>query len=220
MIESIKVVYEDPQLLIVNKPAGMLSQSSKDEENNALDLLEVNRKIRLFPINRLDRPCSGILMMSKDKHVAAYYSTHWSDETTVKTYLAICSHALPAEEGYYVDQLYHDRKHHKSRIEPDYEDAKTAKLSYKLQMVLDNYWVYAIELHTGRFHQIRAQLAHHGAVIKGDVKYGARRSNRDRSIGLHAWKLETVSEAGEKQKWIANLPKNDIWPVINAQLKS
>jgi 23S rRNA pseudouridine1911/1915/1917 synthase len=187
------------------------------DRTGAISLLEeVSGKTgqELFPVHRLDRPVSGLVVFGRDKQAAAALSRQFAAGEVEKRYLAIVSPAPDPAAGKLVHALIHDRKRRRARLaEASDKKAREAGLEYKTLGKSDRYTLLEVQLQGGRFHQIRAQLAAAGYPIKGDVKYGARRRNHDRSIHLHAWKLRLQSPAtGQWLFFCAPLPQGDpLW---------
>ncbi len=180
-------LYTDEHLLIANKPATLPTQDDKTCDTSLHELLENETGKKLWLINRIDRPVSGIILFATSSEVAAIVSKQIADNKISKTYLAVVENAPPKESDTIVHYLSQNGKIHKSFANTENRAfAQRAELFYKLIGQSDKYFLLEIKLHTGRFHQIRAQLSAIGCPIKGDVKYGARRSNKDRSIHLHA----------------------------------
>lgn len=185
-----QILWNDAYFVAVNKPSLVPTQPDPTGDSSLLTLLEDYLKMSLFVIHRLDRVASGIVVFAKSKEAAASISQQFQKKETHKTYLAIVENK-PAKDA---DTLVHFLKKNaasnttKAFDEPE-KDAKKAEMRYILRGVSDRYFLLEIELPTGRHHQIRAQLGKIGCPIKGDVKYGARRSNLNRAIHLHAWQL-------------------------------
>jgi len=174
------ILHQDDQYIIVNKPAGVPSQPDKTGDISLSEWLTSHKGTSPHILSRIDRPVSGAMIFSK--------KSSQQHRDIKKTYLAITTPPEKAEDTL-EDYLQKDGRHHKSRIVTK-EQGKLSILTYRVVQELDKYVVLEIQLETGRFHQIRVQLSHIGCPIKGDVKYGARRGNRDRSIDLHAYKVE------------------------------
>lgn len=213
------IVYSDHHYLLVNKPAGIPVQDDQTGDKSLLRMMQAYCKHDLYLIHRIDRPVSGAVIIAKNKETQAYLSSVAGKKNFSKTYLAIVPHSDLEDIGTMTDFLVHDKKKFKSRIVENekVKDAKQAILHYKVLHKLDHYKVLEITTETGRFHQIRAQLSHRNIPIKGDVKYGSRRSNKDRSLGLHAWKIEWKHHTLHKQmNFEIPLPENDVWNIVKA----
>ncbi len=208
------VLEKNNQFIAFNKPAGLPVQEDKTGDTSLLRLAEIYTKKKIFLCNRIDRPASGIVLFAKTKAGLESINKQFQFRTIDKTYLCIVE-KKPAKEQ---DSLNHwiekNGKINKSFIVPEKTDKSAeARLDYKLIGSSDRYFLMEIQLHTGKHHQIRCQMAHIGSIIKGDVKYGARRSNKDKSIHLHAWKT-TVTHPISKKKILleAPLPQGDsLW---------
>jgi 23S rRNA pseudouridine1911/1915/1917 synthase len=138
------------------------------------------------------------------------------DKTTAKTYWALVEKAPQNEQGSLTDYLKKNEKQNKSYVVKENQDGKLAKLHYKTIGKSDNYTLLEIELETGRHHQIRCQLANIGCIIKGDVKYGAKRANKDASISLHARYLKFNHPTSKEEITItAPLPDDALWNVFD-----
>ncbi len=184
------ILYEDADLIAVNKPASMPTQTDETGDASLLQLLENQLSIKLFVVHRLDRPTSGVVVFAKNEQAAAALSAQFQQRETAKIYYAIVEKKPEKDADTLVHFLIHNALKNKSFDATEgILNAKRAELRYILRGSSDRYFLLEIDLLTGRHHQIRAQLAAMGCPIKGDVKYGARRSNADRSIHLHAAQL-------------------------------
>lgn len=207
------VLYKNNQLIALNKPAGVAVQRDKTGDKSLLDLAEIYTKHPLQLVHRLDRPASGIVLLAKNKNALADLNRQFSDRQVQKTYLAVVSRQALNEQG----QLRHYLKKNARRNRSDAFDrevpgSKEGRLDYQVIGHIDHYQLLRIELLTGRHHQIRAQLAAIGLPVKGDVKYGARRRNPDRSIHLHAWRLAFQHPiSGDRVRLEAPLPDDSVW---------
>lgn len=210
------VIKNHRKYIVLNKPAGISVQRTKDNESGLEQFASAYTKRDLHVINRIDRPVSGIVLMAKDSETAGTLSEVIQDEKTVKTYIAIVHKAAVEKSGKLSHYL---RKTNNKAILSTQDDkrAKLAVLEYTLHQELDNYYILHVTTETGRFHQIRAQLAAYGLPIKGDVKYGARRANKDRSICLHAYRLAYHDPiSGEDVVWEAKPPLDTLWDQYKA----
>ncbi len=215
------VLYKNNQLIAFNKPAGIPIQPDKTEAKSLLELGAIYAKSSVFVIHRIDRPASGVILFAKSKKGLARMNAQFQDRTIKKTYLAVVKNAPEKEKGQLVHYLRKNEKANKTQVfEEPVKGGKEAILNYKVISKSDNYSLLEIDLETGRHHQIRAQLAKIGSPIKGDVKYGARRSNKDRSIHLHAWKLSFQHPVtSERIDLVADMPKDAIWNFFKEEMR-
>lgn len=207
------VLVKNNQFIAFNKPPGLPVQPDKTGDTSLLQLAEIYCKSKLYPVNRLDRPASGVVLFAKTKSAVGSLNDQFKQGTVSKTYLAVVKDAPKEAEG----QLQHfvEKNGRTNRTVASNEasdQGQPAILKYRLAGSSDTYHLLEVELLTGRHHQIRAQLAAMGCPIKGDVKYGARRGNRDRSIHLHAWKLAFRHPvSGEQVSLLAPPPEEVVW---------
>ena len=218
----VQTVATERDYIIVNKPAGILSQTDQSQDtNNVQALIQKKNKKKLHLLTRLDRPVGGILILSKNKDFTKHYMTLQDQGLVTKEYYAIVEGQWPEESTTLENYLYHDQKFKKARIldEPNVGYNKTV-LHVQCVSKLDNYSILSVLIDRGRFHQIRAQLSHAGFPVKGDVKYGARRGNKDRSIHLHATKIKFSSIKGDKLSYAIDLPTYDnLWVIASENIK-
>lgn len=213
----LEILHEDANCLIINKPAGMATQPDKTNDISALDMVTKYLGRQLFLVNRLDRPASGILFFAKTSNAAGKFSKLFQSETLDKRYWAIVKNKPQKDSDTLEHYLKKGSKSTKALVfDDDKNGGKKAILKYEVLKSLDNYHLLEIQLKTGRFHQIRAQLGAINAPIKGDVKYGARRSNANRSIHLHARKLSFVQPFTNEAINITAPPPSDdvIWQSV------
>lgn len=208
-----QIVFEDDQMIVVNKPAGVLSQPDAKGNSNLLSLVSDYIGQPAFVVHRIDRPASGVILYGKTQRGANELSAFFRKKNIQKEYLALVEkNSELAPKGRLEHLLEKNGKTNKSYISPS---GKKAILEYEILQTLNNYYLVKVDLKTGRFHQIRAQFAAEGFPIKGDNKYGAKRNNRDRSIHLHAWKIQLPSYPA----FVAVLPTEDpLWKVVNENL--
>ena len=213
-----KIIYEDKWIICINKPTGIPVQPDKTKDLSLLDNAENHLKSKLFLINRIDRPASGIVIFAKTKKSAKYFSEVIQQKETLKTYYVITENKLEQEKGILEDYLI--KKNNKAYISTDKAKGKKAISNYEFTGKSINYFYYKITIKTGRFHQIRAQLAHRACHIKGDVKYGAKRANKDRSIGLHAYGISFKHPFKKEQITLkADFPNQNIWNELKSQIE-
>ena len=210
-----KKLHDDPFLVIYNKPPGIPVQADKTGDTPLLEIAEKYAKRTLHLVHRMDRPVSGAILLAKTKAVMTALTEQFKNREISKEYLAIVGQLPPQQEGTLVHFL---RKNEAKNISVAYAEetpgAERAELKYRVLGSSDRYHLLHIQLLTGRHHQIRAQLSAIGCPIRGDVKYGFKRANKNRSIDLHAWKLsfehphsgETLSvTARYRMKWCGRL---------------
>lgn len=218
------ILYEDNHLLIINKKVGQLVQGDKTGDESLLDTIKNFIKIRdektgnvfLGLVHRIDRPTSGLVIYAKSSKALSRLTQMVKNREIKKTYWALVPKEMIPNTQRLVHYLKKNKKNNKAIVFPKpTEGAKESILTYQIIKTLDNYQLLEIDLETGRHHQIRAQLSKIGIPIKGDLKYGASRSNSDGGISLHARKLEFVHPVTKKNIEItAPVPQNDaVWLV-------
>ena len=198
---SSRILFEDNHILVFNKAAGEIVQGDKTGDECLAETLKAfiaqrdgkPGKVFMGIPHRLDRPVSGIVVFAKTSKALSRLSEMFRTGDVHKTYWALCCKAPEKESGELVDWLSRNEKMNKSFIvRPGSSGAKEARLVYRLIGRTDRYSLIEVELLTGRHHQIRCQLAGMGCVIKGDLKYGAPRSNPDGGISLHSHEIRFV----------------------------
>lgn len=208
-----KKLHDDPFLVIYNKPPGIPVQADKTGDTPLLEIAEKYAKRTLHLVHRMDRPVSGAILLAKTKAVMTALTEQFKNREISKEYLAIVGQLPPQQEGTLVHFL---RKNEAKNISVAYAEetpgAERAELKYRVLGSSDRYHLLHIQLLTGRHHQIRAQLSAIGCPIRGDVKYGFKRANKNRSIDLHAWKLSFEHpHSGETLSVTAPLPDEVVW---------
>ena len=215
----IEVSYEDNHLIAVNKKSGDIVQGDKTGDAPLSDFVKsyikkkYNKpgKVFLGTIHRLDRPTSGIVLYARTSKALSRMNKQFKNKEVKKTYLAIVENTPPKDIGSIENYLQKNQKQNKSFITKN-KEGKHAILDYKLLRELDNYYLLEIKPKTGRHHQIRVQLASIGCIIKGDLKYGAKRNNKDASISLLAYKIKfTHPVKKETINITAHIPEEIIW---------
>ena len=219
--ENLRVIYEDNHLLIVNKRASDLVQG---DESGDEPLIEVVRKyirdkynkpgnVYVGGIHRLDRPVSGIVIFGKTSKATSRLSNMLREKKIKKTYWAVVADAPKNPEGRLEQWLMKNKDRNKSYVTQESKPgAKKAELTYRTIAQGDRYTLLEVSPITGRHHQIRVQLSKMGCIIKGDLKYGAPRSNKDASIHLHARKIEFEHPVRkEPLVVIAPTPDDALW---------
>ncbi|MCK5443733.1 MAG: RNA pseudouridine synthase [Maribacter sp.] len=217
-MQNLEVVHENNDYIVVNKRAGLISEKSPYEdctvENQVLNhLLKKKRKPYIGIIHRLDRVTSGVLIFAKKKSILVEFNNLFSSRKVQKTYLALVKIKPPKNKENLINFLVKNNlKKRADIVQSKSKDSLECILSY--QVIDKNDFGYLLEIKpkTGRFHQIRAQLANIGLPIIGDEKYGSDQEYFPLSICLHAWKLTyQVSGSKELKTFEAPLPKNDYW---------
>lgn len=216
-----EILYEDNHLLAVSKKAGDLVQGDKTGDASLLELLKDFIKKRdnkpgnvfLGLIHRLDRPTSGVILYAKTGKGLSRMNTLFKTREVEKRYWAIIEGKPNQSAGTLQHYLRKNPKNNKVTVfTSPTEGAKKAILEYRVLGELDHYTLVEVNLLTGRSHQIRAQLSFMGHPIKGDLKYGAKRSNPDGGISLHARTLEFIHPVRkEKIKITSPLPDQSLW---------
>ena len=216
-----QVLYEDNHLLIVNKLAGQLVQGDATGDTPLVELMKgyIGEKynkpgaVYLGVVHRLDRPTSGVVVFARTSKALTRLNAAFKERHVQKTYHCIVSAMPTPKSGDLEHYLLRNPKQNKSYpVITGNKEAKLAKLSYRTIKSSDRYHLLEVDLHTGRHHQIRAQLAAVGSVIKGDLKYGAKRSNKDGSICLHARSI-TLDHPVKKEPLtvVAPYPEDNLW---------
>ena len=216
-----RILYEDNHLIIVNKLPGELVQGDETGDRTLADDVKEYLKVRynkpgnvfLGIPHRLDRPTSGIVVYCRTDKALSRMTALFRTSDVKKTYWAIVDRKPERSEGELVHYITRNAAQNKSIASPkETKGSKIAKLSYRTLASSDNYHLLEIDLHTGRHHQIRAQLAAIGVHIKGDLKYGAQRSNPDGGICLHARRISfTHPIRKEKITITADPPRTSLW---------
>lgn len=219
--ENLQVLHEDNHIIVVNKRAGDIVQGDKTGDKPLSDVVKEYIKekynkpgnVFLGTVHRLDRPTTGIVIYARTSKALERLNKMLRDKTIKKTYWAVVQQQPKKASDTLTNYLKKNPKNNKSTaFTKEVEGSKKAILHYKTLKNLDNYSLLEVDLETGRHHQIRVQLSNIGAIIKGDLKYGAKRSNKDGSIHLHARKIEfTHPVSKELIKLTAPTPSDSIW---------
>ena len=218
---NLQIIHEDNHLIVVNKRVGDIVQGDKTGDKPLSDVVKEYLKekynkpgdVFLGVVHRLDRPTTGIVVFAKTSKALTRLNETFKNRETQKTYWAVVKKLPPKENDTLVHFLKRNTKNNTSKAHlKEVPESKKASLSYKIIKKLDHYVVLEIDLHTGRHHQIRAQLQAIGCPIKGDLKYGFDRSNPDGGIHLHAKKL-VLTHPVSKEIIIfnASTPNDNIW---------
>ncbi len=214
-----RILFEDNHLLIFNKRPGEIVQGDKTGDECLSETLKAYiaarddkpGKVFMGVPHRLDRPVSGICVFAKTSKALGRLNEMFRRSDIHKTYWALCCAGPKTAKGELQNYLWRNEKQNKSYIcNENRQDAKLAKLRYRLIGESDRYFLIEVELLTGRHHQIRCQLSGMGCVIKGDLKYGAPRSNQDGGICLHAREIKFVHPV-KKQELDITAPILSSW---------
>ncbi len=218
---NLQVLYEDNHIIIVNKRAGDIIQGDKTGDQPLSEVVKDYIKAKynkpgnvyLGVTHRLDRPTTGIVVFAKTSKVLPRMNKLFSDKKVNKTYWAVVKEKPENEKDTLIHWLRKNPKNNKSKAyNYEVKDSKKAILHYEVIQHLNNYVLLEVNLETGRHHQIRCQLASIGSSIKGDLKYGFDRSNKDASIHLHSRKIDFIHPVSKEQiTVIAPTPQDPIW---------
>ncbi|MEM9022878.1 MAG: RluA family pseudouridine synthase [Bacteroidota bacterium] len=222
----LEVLYEDNHLIAVNKRPSDIVQGDKTGDTPLGEHVKAYIKdkyqkpgaVFLGVIHRLDRPVSGVVVFARTSKALSRMNALFQKREVQKTYWALVQHA-PNASGKLVHFLRKNEAQNKSYASnKEAAGSKRAELSYRVRSHTDRYQLLEVLPHTGRHHQIRVQLAAMGCPIKGDVKYGFSRPNKDGSIHLHARKLEFVHPVSKEAICLlANPPKDPVWDAVKGQ---
>lgn len=223
-----RILHEDNHVIVVNKLASEIVQGDKTGDVTMPDEIKAYLKEKYQKpgnvfcgvVHRLDRPTSGALVFARTSKALERLNAQFRDKETNKIYWAIVENAPEETTGKLIHYLKKNETQNKSYpVNASVSGSKQAILSYRLLASGDRYHLLEITLETGRHHQIRVQLSSIGCIIKGDVKYGAKRSNPDGSICLHARYLKfTHPTSKEDISVIAPVPSDRLWQEITKGL--
>ena len=219
--QSIEVLYEDNHIIVVNKPCGLLVQGDRtgDESLDSLVKQYIKRaynkpgEVFLGVVHRIDRPVSGVVLFARTGKALKRLNKAFADRQVQKTYWAVVTKRPPVENDRLTDYLRKDQLKNKSKaFAKQVNHSKYCELTYNMLAGSDRYTLLKVNPKTGRHHQIRVQLAKIGCIIKGDLKYGAPRSNKDGGIHLHARQLKLEHPVRkEPMSFVAPAPKESLW---------
>lgn len=216
-----KVVYEDNHVIIVSKHTGEIVQGDKTGDTTLCDTVKAYIKeayakpgeVFLGVVHRLDRPVSGLVMFARTSKALARFNAMFANGEVRKVYWAVVKNQPPKQHDTLTHWIVRNEKQNKSyAYEREVPNSKKAVLDYQVIAHSDRYYLVEVELKTGRHHQIRCQLAKIGCPIKGDLKYGAQRSNPDGSISLLSRYMRFVHPVSKKEiNVVAPLPDDRLW---------
>lgn len=221
---NLQILHEDNHIIVINKRVGDIVQGDKTGDKPLSDVVKEYIKekynkpgdVFLGVVHRLDRPTTGIVVFAKTSKALERLNRMFSERETQKTYWAVVKNKPAKSHANLIHFLKRNEKNNTSKAHlKEVPESKKASLDYKIIKELNNYFVLEINLHTGRHHQIRAQLSAIGCPIKGDLKYGFDRSNPDGGIHLHARKLTFIHPVSkENLTIIAPTPNEVIWNAL------
>jgi 23S rRNA pseudouridine1911/1915/1917 synthase len=220
-LENLRILYEDNHIIAVNKRNSDIVQGDKTGDVVLSDIIKQYLKItynkpgEVFcgTVHRIDRPVSGVVVFAKTSKALSRLTIDFKTRDVFKTYWAVVQDAPPKMEGHVINYLWKDEKQNKSFFynEPA-ADRKESELTYKVLGKGDHYTFVEVYPKTGRHHQIRATLSQLGCPIKGDIKYGSKRTNDNASIHLHARKIEFTHPVKKTPVVISAPPPEDpLW---------
>lgn len=223
-MEKLKVIYEDNHIIVVEKTPNIASQADKTGDIDMLTMVKQYIKekynkpgnVYVGLVHRLDRPVGGIMVFAKTSKAASRLSEEVRNKTFEKHYLAVVDGKIESKVGVLEDYLYKDERNNMSKVvKPEKKNAKLAKLDYEVLAYneIKNLSLVKVNLHTGRHHQIRVQLAHVGHSIFGDQKYGTRGTGKQ--IALWAYELTLEHPVSKETMTFKCLPEsNGTWCII------
>lgn len=222
LYNKMEVIYEDNHIIIVSKTANEIVQGDKTGDVCLLDTVKAYIKekynkpgeVFLGLAHRLDRPTSGLVIFARTSKALSRLNEMFRNGDIHKTYWAITGKRPESDEGTLEDYIQRNEKLNKSFVaKAESKDAKKAVLKYKIISFSDRYYLWEINLLTGRHHQIRCQLANIGCPVKGDLKYGYPRSNSDGGLSLHARRVKFIHPVSKIEIDVtAPVPKHDkLW---------
>jgi 23S rRNA pseudouridine1911/1915/1917 synthase len=221
---NLQILHEDNHLIVVNKRVGDIVQGDKTGDKPLSEVVKEYIKekynkpgeVFLGVVHRLDRPTTGIVVFARTSKALTRMNELFSSRETKKTYWAIVKNKPEKSEDKLLHFIKRNEKNNTSKAHiKEVPESKLASLDYTIFKELNNYFALEINLHTGRHHQIRAQLSAIGSPIKGDLKYGFDRSNPDGGIHLHARKLVFAHPVTKEEIiLIAPTPSDSIWDAL------
>lgn len=223
--EKLEVLYEDNHIIAINKRSGHIVQGDKTGDKPLSELVKEHLKEKynkpgaVFTgvVHRIDRPVSGVILFAKTSKALSRLNKMFQDKQIQKTYWALVKNTPNNTEEHLVHYLKKNQSKNKSSAYPKMiEGALKSELKYTVIKKLNSYSLLEVSPYTGRHHQIRVQLSTIGSPIKGDLKYGAKRSNPDGSVSLHARQIEFLHPVKKEPISITAPPPND--PIWNACL--
>lgn len=227
MENKLEILFEDNHLIAINKRAGQLAQGDRTGDISLDQLVKqyIKKKYKkpgdvfLGVIHRLDRPASGVILYARTSKALLRMNQLFKEQKIEKHYWCIVKDRPLPEEGILSHYLVKNEDQNKSyAYNKPKTNTKPASLAYRLISSSDRYYLLEVKLHTGRHHQIRCQFAKIGSPIRGDLKYGYPRTNKDASINLHARSLEFIHPVrNEPVSILAPVPTDPLWKALTVQ---
>lgn len=216
------ILHNDHHIIVCAKPPGMPVQEDKSNEPSLHRMAQAYCQRDLHLVNRIDRPCSGLVLMAKNKISAQGLYDQYREKQVKKTYLAIVNKPIEKPEGrleHYLGRIPGQNRMI-AHLEKEEESQKKVELEYKKIGESDRFALLAITSITGAQHQIRVQLGAAGMPIRGDEKYGFKRANPDRSVQLHAWRMTFMHpSSGDLTEYQAPVPDGKVWAIFESSIK-
>ena len=213
------VLHKDNQIIAFNKPAGLAVQPDRSDAADLLSLGSAYAHRDLYLIHRLDRPVSGAVIFGRKASTQTELTKQFQDRTVEKTYLAIVGNRPPEDAATLTHYLKDERGNRSLVVEAERPGARRAELSYRYLASSERYHLLEVQLLTGRKHQIRAQLAAIGCPVRGDKKYGFKRSNAGGGIDLHSYLITyTHPTLGSRLTHLAPPPGTPVWAAFTEHL--
>jgi 23S rRNA pseudouridine1911/1915/1917 synthase len=225
MSQPLDILFEDNHVIVINKRASDIVQGDKTGDETLPDKIKAYLKVKYDKpgnvfcgvVHRLDRPTSGAVVFARTSKALERLNAQFRDKETNKVYWAIVEQRPEKDKGVLIHFLKKNEKQNKSyATATEVPGSKKAILHYQWLRSSERYHLLEIHLETGRHHQIRCQLAQLGCIIKGDLKYGAKRPNTDGSISLHARELTfTHPTSKESIHIVAPIPSDSLWEALD-----
>ena len=208
---EIEILFEDKDILVINKPAGILSEDSQKGEKGIISLLLNEKRKDLHLLHRLDREVGGVMIFAKNKKSASALSTAIAEKRLYKTYLAVTDGVPAEDEGVYKDLLFKDSKKNRSFVVNRMrKGVRDASLEYAVLKKTEKNALVRVLLHTGRTHQIRVQFSSRKTPLTGDGRYGSK--VRDCSIALHSHNIKFVHPTTKEWVEFTSEPDFSVYP--------
>ena len=208
---DIEIIFEDKDILVINKPVGILSENSQKGEKGIISFLQNENRKDLHLLHRIDREVGGVMVLAKNKKSAAALSTDIANGKFYKSYLAVTDGVPEGDEGIYKDLLFKDSKKNRSFVVNRMrKGVREASLEYVVLKKSDKNALVRVLLHTGRTHQIRVQFSSRKTPLTGDGRYGSK--DRESSIALYSNKIVFYHPSTKEQVEFISNPDFNIYP--------